>query len=108
MILYFGNSFFGPHENLTLVQGDIRDAALIEKSAADHDIFISLACISNDASFELDEDLSTSVNLDAFEPMVIASKTLVANVYLCVLSSVYGVSEQVTEDHPCTFNTQQI
>jgi hypothetical protein len=31
---------------------------------------VNLACISNDASFELDEDLSTSINLNAFEPLV--------------------------------------
>jgi len=29
----------------------------------------NLACISNDASFALDEDLSTSINLNAFEPI---------------------------------------
>ena len=37
------------------------------------DVVINLACISNDASFELDENLSTTINLDAFEPMVIAA-----------------------------------
>ncbi len=62
-----------------------------------------LACISNDASFELDEKLSTSINLDAFEPMVIAAKKAgVKRFIYCSSSSVYGVSDQpdVTEDHP--------
>ena len=68
-----------------------------------HDAFISLACISNDASFELDEKLSTSVNLDAFEPMVLAAKKAgVKRFIFASSSSVYGVSDQpnVTEDHP--------
>ena len=93
---------FNP-ENLTLIKGDIRDADLIERSATNHDMFISLACISNDASFELDEDLSTSVNLDAFEPMVIAAKNAGCRRFIYASSSsVYGVSDQkdVTEDHP--------
>ena len=60
-----------PHRSSS---GDIRDTAKLAKAIAGHDAFISLACISNDASFELDENLSTSVNLDAFEPMVLAAK----------------------------------
>ncbi len=102
-IMYFGNSFFEPHKNLTLVEGDIRNSAQIEKSAAGHQIFISLACISNDASFELDEDLSTSVNMDAFEPMVVAAKKAGCKRFIYASSSsVYGVSDKqdVTEDHP--------
>ncbi len=64
---------------------------------------INLACISNDASFELDEKLSTSINLDAFEPMVIAAKEAgVQRFIYASSSSVYGVSDapDVTEDHP--------
>ena len=64
---------------------------------------IALGCISNDASFELDEKLSTSVNLDAFEPMVVAAKKAgVKRFIYASSSSVYGVSESpdVTEDHP--------
>lgn len=101
--MYFGQGFLEEHENLAVIEGDIRDAALIEKSAAGHDIFISLACISNDASFELDEDLSTTVNLDAFEPMVIAAKNAGCKRFIYASSSsVYGVSDakDVTEDHP--------
>jgi len=67
------------------------------------DAVIHLACISNDASFELDEGLSTSVNMDAFEPMVIAAKQAgVRRFIYASSSSVYGISEapDVTEDHP--------
>jgi nucleoside-diphosphate-sugar epimerase len=62
-----------------------------------------MACISNDASFELDEDLSTSVNLHAFQPMVRACKNAgVKRFIYASSSSVYGVSDSpnVTEDHP--------
>ena len=103
-IMYFGNDFL-PKENpnLTLIEGDIRDAAKLHESCKNHDVFVSLACISNDASFELDENLSTSVNLDAFEPMIIAAKTAgIKRFIYASSSSVYGVSDKpdVTEDHP--------
>jgi nucleoside-diphosphate-sugar epimerase len=103
-ILYFGSDFLPlNHPKLKVVKGDIRDAARIEKECAGHDIFISLACVSNDASFELDEELSTSVNMDAFEPMVLAAKKAgIKRFIYASSSSVYGVSDQmnVTEDHP--------
>ncbi len=101
--LYFGSHHFADHHDLTIINGDIRDSVSLETSAADHDIFISLACISNDASFELNEDLSTSINLDAFEPMVLAAKSAGCKRFIYASSSsVYGVSEKkdVTEDHP--------
>ena len=75
-IMYFGSDFLPKHPNLKIVQGDIRDTEKLAATTAGHDAFVSLACISNDASFELDEQLSTSVNLDAFEPMVIAAKQI--------------------------------
>jgi len=103
-IMYFGSDFMPKgNPNLRLVQGDIRDTALLEQATRGHDTFISLACISNDASFELDEYLSTSVNLDAFEPMVMAAKRAGAHRFVYASSSsVYGVSDapDVTEDHP--------
>ncbi len=102
--MYFGDHFF-PKGNpgLKLVKGDIRDTAKLAQEFAGIEAVISLACISNDASFELNEQLSTSINLDAFEPMVIAAKKAgVRRFVYCSSSSVYGVSESpdVTEDHP--------
>ena len=91
------------HPNLKLIEGDIRDAAKLAAGFKGNDVVLSLACISNDASFELDEKLSTSVNLDAFEPMVVAAKNAgVKRFVYCSSSSVYGVSDKpdVTEDHP--------
>ena len=102
--MYFGADFLpANHPNLTITEGDIRDAEHLKASMRGHDAVLSLACISNDASFELDEDLSTSVNLDAFEPMVVAAKDSGARRFVYVSSSsVYGVSDSpdVTEDHP--------
>lgn len=94
---------FKAHENLKLVKGDIRDSYLLNKSLWDQDCVVHLACISNDASFELDEQLSTSINLDAFGPLVEASKNAGVKKFIYASSSsVYGVSdkENVTEDHP--------
>ena len=99
---WYGN-LLPKHPNLKLVEGDIRDIAKLAEAFKGVDDVISLACISNDASFELDEKLSTSVNLDAFEPMVVAAKKAgVKRFVYCSSSSVYGVSDkpEVTEDHP--------
>ena len=102
--MYFGDGHLPKdNPNLKLVKGDIRDTALLKESAKGHEAFVSLACISNDASFELNEQLSTSVNLDAFEPMVKAAKDVgIKRFIYASSSSVYGVSDQpdVTEDHP--------
>ena len=102
--MYFGDHFFPKgNPNLKLVKGDIRDAASLAKEFDGIEAVIGLACISNDASFELNEQLSTSINLDAFEPMVVAAKKAgVKRFIYCSSSSVYGVSESpdVTEEHP--------
>ena len=91
------------HPNLKLIEGDIREITNFADMFKGIDVMLSLACVSNDASFELDEKLSTSVNLDAFEPMVVAAKKGgVKRFVYCSSSSVYGVSDkpEVTEDHP--------
>ena len=102
--MYFGNEFFHKgNSNLVLVKGDIRDTSKLSDVLKGVEVVISLGCISNDASFELDEGLSTSINLEAFEPMVIAAKQAgVKRFIYASSSSVYGVSDSpdVTEDHP--------
>lgn len=100
---WFGNYLPKLDPKLTLVEGDIRDVKALRQVFKGSDAVVNLACISNDASFELDEQLSTSVNLDAFEPMVIAAKESgIKRFIYASSSSVYGVSDQpnVTEDHP--------
>ncbi len=102
--LFFSDKFL-PKSNprLKIIEGDIRDTAHLSRAFQGVDTVISLACISNDASFVLDEALSTSINLDAFEPMVIAAKKAgVKRFIYASSSSVYGVSDKpnVTEEHP--------
>jgi nucleoside-diphosphate-sugar epimerase len=103
-IMYFGDHFLPmSHPNLRVIEGDIRDTRKLAAASEGQEAFVSLACISNDASFELDEALSTSINLDAFEPMVVAAKRAgVRRFIYASSSSVYGVSDapDVTEDHP--------
>lgn len=99
---YFG-ARLPSHPDLALVEGDIRDAARFAETVKGHDAVIHLACISNDASFELDERLSTTINYDAFEGLVLAArKAGVKRFIYASTSSVYGVSDapDVTEDHP--------
>ena len=103
-IMYFTDDHLPKNDSkLRIIKGDIRDQDLILKSSAGCEIFISLACISNDASFELDENLSKSVNYHAFEPMVkIAKKNKIKRFIYASSSSVYGISDKknVREDHP--------
>ncbi len=102
--LFFGDHFLPKnHPHLQIIKGDIRDTAHFEKACQKKDAIIHLACISNDASFELDESLSTSINLEAFEPLVIAAKRAGIKRFInASTSSVYGVSDadEVTEEHP--------
>jgi len=91
------------HPRLRQIKGDIRDQDLLKESLAGVDSVIHLACISNDPSFELNPELSKSINFDAFEPLVRISKDSgVRRFVYASTSSVYGVSEspEVTEDHP--------
>jgi len=102
-ICYFGAEHLPSHPKFRLIEGDIRDTARLAKAFEGIDVVLHLACISNDPSFELDENLSKTINFDCFEPMVIAAKKAgVKRFVYCSSSSVYGVSDQpdVTEDHP--------
>jgi nucleoside-diphosphate-sugar epimerase len=88
---------------LQLIKGDIRDRALLRRVLPGCDAVIHLACISNDPSFELDPQLSKTINYDAFGPLVMLSKQCGVRRFIYASSSaVYGIStaENVTEDHP--------
>ena len=101
--LYLYGDVLQPHHNLTQIKGDIRDKNKIIESSKSCDIFIHLACISNDPTFELNPELSKKVNFDAFEPLVKISKEGGVKRFIYASTcSVYGVSdaENVTEDHP--------
>jgi nucleoside-diphosphate-sugar epimerase len=102
-ICYFGAEHLPTHPNFRLIEGDIRDTPRLAKAFEGIDVVLHLACISNDPSFELDENLSKTINFDCFEPMVVAArKAGVKRFVYCSSSSVYGVSDQpdVTEEHP--------
>lgn len=103
-IMYFGDEHLPKDDpKLTVLEADIRDAAAFRQACGGVDAVIHLACISNDPSFELDEALSTSINYECFEPMVVAAKEAgVRRFIYASTSSVYGVSDEpdVTEDHP--------
>jgi nucleoside-diphosphate-sugar epimerase len=100
---WYGQGHLPKAENIRLIQGDVRDLAAVRSALNGQQYVLHLSCISNDASFELDEHLSTSVNLDSFEPLVIeAKKAGIKRFVFASSSSVYGVSDSpdVTEDHP--------
>ena len=104
ILVWYGSDHL-PKENpkLKIIQGDVRDITKVAQVCSGHEYVLHLACISNDASFELNEQLSTSVNLESFEPLVVAAKKAgVKRFVFASSSSVYGVSDSpdVTEDHP--------
>ena len=102
----YGEQVLLPHRSNPLleeVKGDIRDAGLLERTLEDCDAVIHLACISNDPSAELDLQLTKSINMDAFVPLLeLCRKQNVGRFVFASTSSVYGISEapKVTEDHP--------
>ena len=101
-LMIFGADGLPEHENLSVVEGDLRDVDFFRKQVRDVDTVIHLACISNDPSFELNPELSKSINYDCFEPMVKASKEEgVKRFIYASTSSVYGVSDapEVDEEH---------
>lgn len=104
-VTVFDSFWFGDylprHAGLTIVKGDIR--YMRETTMHGMDAVIHLANISNDPSFDLDPTLSTSINFDAFEPLVVTAKLAGVRRFInCSSSSVYGLSEnpEVKEDHP--------
>lgn len=101
---WFGDGYLSrDNDRLEMVFADIRDIPRLEQALKGVEAVIHLACVSNDHSCQLDEALSTSINLDAFEPLVLAAKRAgVRRFIYCSSSSVYGVSDapDVREDHP--------
>lgn len=100
-LMIYGEDVLTDHKNLNKVKGDIRDINLLDKILGGHDVLIHLACISNDPSFELNPTLGKSINLDAFEPLVIKSiQKKIKHFIYASSSSVYGIKKEknVTED----------
>jgi len=102
-LMLFGAAGLPSHPHLQVVEGDIRDIPAYAAAVAGCNAVIHMACISNDPSFELDPQLSKTINYDCFEPLVAASKRAGVRRFIYVSSSsVYGVSDapEVTEEHP--------
>jgi nucleoside-diphosphate-sugar epimerase len=102
-LMLFGSTGLPSHPHLQVIKGDIRDTRSFAAAVKGCDYVIHMACISNDPSFELDPNLSKTINYDCFEPLVLASKQAGVRRFVYVSSSsVYGVSDEpeVTEDHP--------
>ena len=102
-LMLFGSAGLPADPKLTIIEGDIRDTARYARAVEGCDAVIHMACISNDPSFELDPELSRTINYDCFEPLVLASKQAGVGRFIYVSSSsVYGVSDapEVTEEHP--------
>jgi nucleoside-diphosphate-sugar epimerase len=95
---WYGRDVFGKHnnnENLTRIEGDLRNVDDVERALGDCDAVIHLACISNDPSFDLQPDLGRSINFDCFEPLVKRAKSAgVKRFIYASSSSVYGVKDK--------------
>ncbi len=92
-----------PNENLTEIEGDIRDPEVVKEATEGCNCVIHLACISNDPSYDLNPDLGRSINYDSFRPLVRAAKNAgVKRFIYASSSSVYGIKDEpeVTEDLP--------
>lgn len=99
----FGTEGLPESDQLTCYRADIRDIDKFREAVAGCDAVIHMACISNDPSFELDSNLSKTINYDCFEDLVKISKEAGVKRFINISSSsVYGVSDapEVTEDHP--------
>ena len=94
-LFIYGQDVLKPHKNLKCITGDIRDTNLLKEATKKIDVFIHLACISNDPSFELNPKLGKSINLDCFRPMVeICRNNNVKRFIYASSSSVYGVKNE--------------
>lgn len=107
-VLVLDTFWFGKnpkHPNVTLIKGDVREKAWIPTLTDGTGVpdIIHLACLSNDPSADLDPVMTKEINLDSFEPLVVAAKRAGCRRFIYASSSsVYGVSDapEVTEDHP--------
>lgn len=97
-IMWFGN-YLPPHENLTVIQEDIRNTDKIPMEGVD--AIVHLANIANDPCGELNPKLSWEVNVLA--TMGLVEKAISCGVHQFIYASsgsVYGVKDEpdVTED----------
>ena len=100
-LFIYNNNISIKSPRLKFAKGDIRNLEFITKNIKGFDNVIHLACISNDPSFDLNPELSRSINYTCFEPLVKLSKDSgVKKFIFASSSSVYGIKSfpNVTED----------
>ena len=94
-LFIYGNNI-DSSKNIEIIKGDIRFKKDISKIFYDIDIVFHLACISNDPSFELNPELSKSINYDSFKPIIkLAKESGVKRFVYASSSSVYGLRNEI-------------
>ena len=96
--MWFGN-FLQPHENLSVVQGDVRDVERVPLDGID--AIVHLASVANDPCGDLDPKLTWEVSaLATMQLADLAVRRCVAQFIYASSGSVYGFKDepQVTED----------
>lgn len=91
------------HPRLTILSGDIRDQTAVQEAVKNVYCVIHLAAIANDPSGELDPQLTRSINLDAYEPLLEASRRAGVRRFINASTfSVYGINDKlnITEEEP--------
>jgi nucleoside-diphosphate-sugar epimerase len=89
------------HPHLDVRKGDMRDAYAVESALQGITTVIHLACLSNDPSCALSEELTRSINYDAGIQLIkLAKQNGVARFLNASSASVYGIKEEahVTEN----------
>lgn len=97
-IMWFGN-YLKPHQNLTVIEGDVRETEKIDLDGID--VIIHLSSVANDPCSDLDPKLTWEIS--ALATMRLADKAVRKGIKRFIYASsgsVYGVKEedQVTED----------
>ena len=64
---FYGKEHINTNDNLKLIKADIRDKSSFDSATQGVDQVIHLACISNDPSFALNENLCKTINYDCGE-----------------------------------------
>jgi len=100
--LYIYGNVLKEHPNLIEIKADIRDKDKIIDSSKGCDVFIHLACISNDPSFDLDPELGKSINFNAFQNVIDSVKVnRIKRLIVASSTSQYGIKPEdvdVTEE----------
>ena len=102
--MLFGNHL-QPHDNLYVIEADIRELTEVKPGDVGWDAVIHLACIANDPSWALAPAWGKAVNYDALGPLVAWAKDAGVHRFIYASSSsVYGTKPdgvEVTEDLNC-------